>query len=70
MTKLDFSAINKSSAKSFNEQKNMIKKIGKGQTVLCSSCSQPLQLSVSSENETGVRCVKGCTLIGLEVEAS
>ena len=68
MTKLDFSAINKSSAKSFNEQKNMIKKIGKGQTVLCADCKQPLQLDVSSENETGVKCVKGCTQVGLEVE--
>ena len=69
MTKLDFSSINKSSAKSFNEQKNMIKKIGKGQTVLCVTCQQPLQLSVSSEDESGVQCAKGCTQIGLEVEA-
>ncbi|MCP4320481.1 MAG: hypothetical protein GY787_01205 [Alteromonadales bacterium] len=69
MTKLDFSAINKSSAKSFNEQKNMIKKIGKGQTVLCTTCKQPLQLSVSSEGENGVQCEKGCTQIGLEVES-
>ncbi|PKF62723.1 hypothetical protein CW745_04690 [Psychromonas sp. psych-6C06] len=68
MTKLDFSAINKSSAKSFNEQKNMIKKIGKGQTVLCATCKQPLQLSVSSDSETGVSCAKGCTQVGLEVE--
>ncbi|MCP4324209.1 MAG: hypothetical protein GY951_17095 [Psychromonas sp.] len=68
MTKLDFSTINKSSAKSFNEQKNMIKKIGKGQTVLCSTCKQPLRLSVSSEGENGVQCEKGCTQIGLEVE--
>lgn len=69
MTKLDFSAINKSSAKSFNEQKNMIKKIGKGQTVFCVTCKQPLQLCVSSEGENGVKCAKGCTKIGLEVEA-
>jgi len=69
MTKLDFTSINKSSAKSFNEQKNMIKKIGKGQTVLCATCAQPLQLSVSSEAENGVQCLKGCTQISLEVEA-
>lgn len=68
MTKLDFSAINKSSAKSFNEQKNMIKKIGKRQTVLCLTCQKPLHLSVSSENETGVSCLQGCTQINLEVE--
>ena len=68
MTKLDFSTINKSSAKSFNEQKNMIKKIGKGQTILCVTCKQPLQLSVSIDDETGVRCPKGCTSVDLEVE--
>jgi len=70
MSKLDFSSINKSSAKSFNQQKNMIKKIGKGHTVLCATCQQPLQLSVSSENETGVKCAKGCTSITLEVETA
>ncbi|WP_022940699.1 hypothetical protein [Psychromonas hadalis] len=68
MTKLDFSAINKSSAKSFNAQKNMIKKIGKGQTVLCTTCKQPLQLTVSSNHESGLSCSKGCTNIALEVE--
>jgi hypothetical protein len=70
MTKMDFSIINKSSAKSFNEQKNMIKKIGKGQTVLCVTCEQPLQLSVSNTDETGVKCLKGCTKVGLEVEGA
>lgn len=68
MIKFDFSTINKSSKKSFNEQKSMIKKIGKGQTVLCPHCQQPLQLIVSSENESGVNCVQGCTQINLEVE--
>ena len=68
MTKLDFSTINKSFVKSFNEQKNMIKKIGKGQTVLCQACQKPLLLSVSSAGETGVQCSKGCTNINLEVE--
>lgn len=69
MMKLDFSTINKSSAKSFNEQKTMIKKIAKGQTVLCTSCQQPLQLCVSSEEKNGVQCAKGCTQISLEVES-
>jgi hypothetical protein len=68
MAKLDFSIINKSSAKSFNEQKSMIKRIGKGQTVLCVTCDKPLQLNVSNTNETGVKCSKGCTKVGLEVE--
>lgn len=69
MTKLDFSAINKSSAKSFNEQKNIIKKIGKGSTVLCTHCQKPLTLSVSKLGKTGLTCEKGCTDIELELEA-
>lgn len=69
MTKLDFSAINKSSAKSFNEQKNIIKKIGKGATVFCSDCQKPLTLSVSSLGKTGLTCEQGCTDIELELES-
>jgi len=68
MTKLDFSVINKSTAKSFNEQRNLIKRIGKGKTVLCSTCQKPLTLSVSSEGVPGVSCQKGCTDISLEIE--
>jgi hypothetical protein len=68
MAKLDFSAINRSSAKSFNEQRNLIKKIGKGETVLCAACQQPLKLSVCRAGEQGVSCEKGCTHIGLELE--
>lgn len=68
MAKLDFSAINKSTAKSFNEQRNLIKSIAKGQTVLCATCRQPLTLSVSSTEEPGVSCKKGCTCICLQLE--
>jgi hypothetical protein len=70
MTKLDFSAINKATAKSFNEQRNVIKKIGKGETVLCANCQQPLTLSVSSQGEPSVSCKKNCTHISLELEVS
>jgi hypothetical protein len=68
MAKLDFSAINRSSAKSFNEQRNLIKRIAKGQTVLCVTCRQPLTLSVSSAEEPGVTCRKGCTCICLQLQ--
>lgn len=68
MAKLDFSIINKSAANSFNEQRNLIKKIGKGETVLCATCQRPLTLSVSAKREVGVSCEKGCTSIGLELE--
>jgi len=70
MSKLDFSAINKSSTLSFKAQRNLIKKLGQGQTILCEHCQKPLKLtaltSADSEHETGVRCVKGCTDIVLE----
>lgn len=68
MAKLDFSAVNKSAAKSFNEQRNLIKKIGQGATVLCVTCRQPLTLSVADQGDPGVSCEKGCTSIGLELE--
>ncbi|MCE9678114.1 hypothetical protein LZP69_02750 [Shewanella sp. AS1] len=71
--KLDFSGINKTTAKSFNEQKNLIKRLFKGNTVLCDVCRQPLQLVVPVESDTegkyGVFCKKGCTDIELEMEA-
>lgn len=69
MTKLDFSQINKSSAQSFHKQKNLIKKIGKGQTVLCSVCQKPLKLTVATDAETGIVCETGCTKIDLELES-
>ncbi|MCG9696086.1 hypothetical protein [Shewanella sp. Isolate11] len=70
--KLDFSAINSSTAKSFNEQKNLIKRLFKGKSANCEVCQQPLQLIVPADNQTrgkyGVFCKKGCTDIELEME--
>lgn len=68
MTKIDFSQINKTAADSFNQQRNVIKRIAKGQTVLCETCDNPLTLTVLSEGESGVQCDKGCTQINLELE--
>jgi RNase P subunit RPR2 len=68
MTKIDFSQINKNAAKSFNEQRNLIKLLAKGKTVLCEQCQQPLTLTVKSEVESGVQCNKGCTQINLELD--
>jgi len=67
MAKLDFSIINRASAKSFNEQRDLIKKIGQGAKVLCAICRQPLKLSVSSAGEHGVSCENSCTRISLEL---
>lgn len=70
--KIDFSIINKTTAKSFNEQKNLIKRLFKGNTVQCETCKQPLTLIVPTEKDTekkyGVFCKKHCTDIELELE--
>ncbi len=70
MTKLDFSAINKHTQLSFKAQRNMIKNIAKGATVLCDECKKPLKLTTPIKGvkaaKTGVCCAKGCTDIELE----
>lgn len=72
MTKIDFSDINKISSKSFHEQRNTIKKVCLGKTVLCTNCNQPLKLlppvKGNEDKKTGVSCDKGCTYIELEFE--
>ena len=68
MTKLDFSQINKTAAESFNQQRNVIKRLAKGKTVLCEQCQKPLTLTVIDDGESGVQCSKGCTQINLELD--
>lgn len=68
MNKIDFSQINKNTADSFNQQRNIIKHLAKGKMVLCEQCQQPLTLKVTSEGESGVWCAKGCTQINLELD--
>lgn len=67
MAKIDFSAINQSASNSFKQQRELIKRLGRGETVNCEVCKKPLTLSVSNQGEAGVRCAKGCTDIGLEL---
>lgn len=70
MSTLDFSAINKHTQMSFKAQRNMIKNIAKGGTVLCEQCQKPLKLTTPIKGiktaQTGVHCGKGCTDIELE----
>jgi len=67
-----FSALQKASKNSFAKQKQMMKKVMAGQTVLCSKCQQPLFLltpdhcSTASSDISGIRCKKGCTDIQLD----
>ncbi|GIU09505.1 hypothetical protein TUM4261_17920 [Shewanella sp. c952] len=72
MAKMDFSVINDTTAKSFNEQKNLIKRVFKGNTVLCPICKQALEMKLPTKDQqetiSGIRCKKGCTDIELDME--
>jgi hypothetical protein len=62
-----FSALEKSSKNSFVKQKQIMKKVMAGQTVLCSKCQQSLFLFTPGQNEIpGIRCNKGCTDLQLD----
>ena len=65
-----FAAFNKQTAKSFNDQKALIKKVLAGRVILCNTCQQPLHfLSPSEKEDTAgrIRCNKGCTDIELDI---
>ncbi len=69
MAKLDFSGVNKSTSQSFHKQKDIIKKVLSGKSVVCENCAQTL--SLVPKNAAGhayVNCIKGCTNIELEVD--
>ncbi len=68
MTKLDFSNINKKSADSFHQQRNQIKKVLRGDTVLCEQCNQPLALISSTKDQALIGCQKSCTAIDMEID--
>jgi hypothetical protein len=67
-----FAELQNKSKNSFASQRQLLKKVIAGQTVLCSTCKQPLLLKkpnhgTSSSNEnSGICCKKGCTDIQLE----
>ena len=76
--KLDFSQVNDPSAKSFNEQKNLIKRVLKGSPTQCPTCSKPLTLQLPTNSKkalkptdkaAGIYCAPGCTDIELDMEA-
>lgn len=66
---MDFSQLNRQRAASFNQQKNVLKKLGKGATIFCEHCAQPLALNLATEKKQKgvVCCPKGCTHIELEL---
>ncbi len=67
-----FSALQKDSKNSFAKQKQMMKKVMAGQTILCPKCQQPLYLftpehcTTSNSKIPGIRCKKGCTDLQLD----
>lgn len=67
--KLDIKQFNQQRAAAFNLHKNILKKLSKGQTILCETCNQPLHLDlIAQEKHKGVvSCKKGCTRIELEL---
>lgn len=69
-----FKKISSLSAKSFNDQKAMIKKVLAGREVYCNTCNGLLKFNfpVESDAETegsdrgGIHCDKGCTDLALD----
>ncbi|KTF09808.1 MAG: hypothetical protein ACPG5Z_11880 [Pseudoalteromonas sp.] len=66
---MDFSALTKKSSASFNQHKNLLKKLAKGNTVKCEKCQGILTLDLKTPKPgQGVaKCPKGCTEIVLEL---
>ncbi|GEK11487.1 hypothetical protein HUZ36_19915 [Pseudoalteromonas sp. McH1-7] len=66
---MDFSQLNKQRAKSFNDQKALIKKLSQGRTVICPHCELPISLTLNQHAQRSAiaRCQTGCTLIELDL---
>lgn len=64
--------LEKNSKQSFAKQKQMVKKVMAGQTVLCKQCQKPLYLFtpestiIMNSKPSGIRCEKGCTDLQLD----
>lgn len=65
---MDISAFNNKAAKSFNQQKALIKRILSGKSAQCPECNAQLQVSPQA-NGFKVNCTKGCTDIELEANS-
>ncbi|WNC73202.1 hypothetical protein RGQ13_04225 [Thalassotalea psychrophila] len=75
MSEVDFSKLNKITAKSFNDQKAIIKKVMLGREVKCKVCQKALILvpptssksSAKATPQSGIYCPNGCTDIELDM---
>lgn len=62
-----FDDLTKTTAKSFNDQKALIKKIMAGRTIPCKTCGTNIKLLLPEQSESpGLYCNKGCTDIALD----
>ncbi|WP_411992168.1 hypothetical protein [Agarivorans sp. DSG3-1] len=63
-----FKELNKRSANSYQQQRQLIKQVLAGKLKQCESCKQALFVVLpGQEKAPGVYCTKGCTAIELEI---
>ncbi|GLX77050.1 hypothetical protein tinsulaeT_03900 [Thalassotalea insulae] len=56
----------KLTSKSFHQQKNFIKKVLIGKVTHCPQCQHPLDIYLTDNGESSIRCKKRCTDIELD----
>lgn len=67
MEEAQFNALKKMSAKSFNDQKALIKKVLAGREIKCTHCDTLIKAVLPEDKKTtGLYCDKGCTNIALD----
>jgi hypothetical protein len=64
---MDFSALNKSAANSFHQQKSLIKKVLAGKKIKCENCSTLISVHTQADSVM-IQCDKKCTDIKLDAE--
>jgi hypothetical protein len=65
---VDFSKLNKQTADSFAKQRQLLKKVFRGQQVNCEVCQKPLTLHHKENSALHLTCSKGSTDVLLEQE--
>ena len=67
MDEQQFDRLKKVSAKSFNDQKSLIKKVLAGRDMPCQQCGTSIRVVLPEDKSTtGLYCAKGCTNIALD----
>ncbi len=67
MEEQQFQRLKNDSAKSFNDQKALIKKVLAGRDIACQQCGTAIRVVLPEDKKTtGLFCAKGCTNIVLD----